>query len=182
MASLSLFAPTIVAGLGYTGLHAQLFTVPPYACAYVTTLLLSWFADIRNQRCLVSSGSMAVGSFAFLAQALLPDTAFRARFGLLCVAASGSFASIPPLLGLLSSNVRGAGAIGLAIAINVSMGGTGQIIGVWIYKANEKPGYFTGHMTNFAMLLFGSLVVCGLRYYYVTRNHSLGSADHKWAT
>ncbi|KAG8711366.1 hypothetical protein FRC08_015979 [Ceratobasidium sp. 394] len=93
--SLSLFSPTIVAGLGYTGLKAQLFTVPaPYACAYVVTVSLSWLADIKNQCALVSGGSMAVGAFAFLAQALLPDHAFRARFGPLCVAASGSFASI----------------------------------------------------------------------------------------
>ncbi|KAG9090172.1 hypothetical protein FRC06_001188, partial [Ceratobasidium sp. 370] len=142
--SLSLFSPTIVAGLGYTGLKAQLFTVPPYACAYVVTVFLSWLADVKKQCALVSGGSMAVGAFAFLAQALLPDHAFRARFGLLCVAASGSFASIPPLLGWISANVRGAGAVGLAIALNVSMGGLGQIIGVWIYKTNEKPGYFTG--------------------------------------
>ncbi|KAG8741284.1 hypothetical protein FRC10_003032 [Ceratobasidium sp. 414] len=143
--SLSLFSPTIVAGLGYTGLKAQLFTV-----------------HVKKQCALVSGGSMAVAAFAFLAQALLPDHAFRARFGLLCIAASGSFASIPPLLGWISANVRGAGAVGLAIALNVSMGGKlygavahlplklmvfaglGQIIGVWIYKANEKPGYFTG--------------------------------------
>ncbi|CCO35758.1 putative transporter C11D3,18C [Rhizoctonia solani AG-1 IB] len=131
--SLSLFSPTIVAGLGYEGLDAQLFTV-----------LLSWFADTKNQRSLVSACSMAVGAFAFLAQALLPENAFKARFGFLCVAASGSFGSIPPLLGWLSTNVRGAGAVGLAIAVNISMGGTGQIIGVWIYKANEKPGYITG--------------------------------------
>jgi hypothetical protein len=32
-----------------------------------------------------------------------------------------------PLLGLLSSNVRGAGAVGLAIALNVSIGG-GRLI------------------------------------------------------
>ncbi|CUA71503.1 putative transporter C11D3,18C [Schizosaccharomyces pombe 972h-] [Rhizoctonia solani] len=179
--SLSLFAPTIVAGLGYEGLNAQLFTVPPYACAYFTTLFLSWLADTKNQRSLVSAGSMAVGAFAFLAQALLPESAFKARFGLLCVAASGSFGSIPPLLGWLSTNIRGAGAVGLAIAINISMGGTGQIIGVWIYKANEKPGYITGHMTNFAMLLFGSLVVCGLRFYYTRQNRSMGPEDLKWA-
>ncbi|CCO36058.1 putative transporter C11D3,18C OS=Schizosaccharomyces pombe (strain 972 / ATCC 24843) GN=SPAC11D3.18c PE=3 SV=1 [Rhizoctonia solani AG-1 IB] len=138
--SLSLFSPTIVAGLGYEGLDAQLFTVPPYACAYFVTLFLSWFADTKNQRSLVSACSMAVGAFAFLAQALLPENAFKARFGFLCVAASGSFGSIR----WLSTNVRGAGAVGLAIAVNISMGGTGQIIGVWIYKANEKPGYITG--------------------------------------
>ncbi|QRW21109.1 major facilitator superfamily transporter [Rhizoctonia solani] len=147
--SLSLFSPTIVAGLGYEGLDAQLFTVPPYACAYFVTLTLSWLADTKNQRSLVSASSMAVGAFAFLAQALLPEKAFKARFAFLCLAASGSFGSIPPLLGWLSTNIRGAGAVGLAIAINISTGGTGQIIGVWIYKANEKPGYITGNLPCF---------------------------------
>lgn len=32
--SLSLFAPSITAGLGFVDLKAQLMTVPPYAAAY----------------------------------------------------------------------------------------------------------------------------------------------------
>ena len=32
--SLSLFTPSITAGLGYKDLEAQLMTVPPYVCAY----------------------------------------------------------------------------------------------------------------------------------------------------
>jgi hypothetical protein len=43
--SLSLFTPTITAGLGFQDLTAQLMTVPPYAVAYVVTLLVSWSAD-----------------------------------------------------------------------------------------------------------------------------------------
>lgn len=43
--SLSLFTPTITAGLGFKDLTAQLMTVPPYAVAYVMTLLVSWSAD-----------------------------------------------------------------------------------------------------------------------------------------
>ncbi|KAL1651446.1 hypothetical protein SLS61_005397 [Didymella pomorum] len=46
--SLSLFAPSIVAGLGYKDLEAQLMTVPPYAAAYIVTLLVSWSADHFN--------------------------------------------------------------------------------------------------------------------------------------
>jgi predicted MFS family arabinose efflux permease len=40
--SLSLFAPSITAGLGFKDLQAQLMTVPPYAVAYVTQILVSW--------------------------------------------------------------------------------------------------------------------------------------------
>jgi hypothetical protein len=38
-------SPTITAGLGFKDLTAQLMTVPPYAVAYVVTLLVSWSAD-----------------------------------------------------------------------------------------------------------------------------------------
>lgn len=46
--SLSLFTPSITAGLNYEGLQAQLMTVPPYAVAYVVTILVSWSADYFN--------------------------------------------------------------------------------------------------------------------------------------
>ncbi|KAJ5114487.1 hypothetical protein NUU61_000246 [Penicillium alfredii] len=46
--SLSLFTPSITAGLGYENLQAQLMTVPPYAVAYVVTVAVSWSADYFN--------------------------------------------------------------------------------------------------------------------------------------
>jgi len=81
---------------------------------------------------------MVVAAIAFAIQAFLPDDDFKARYGLLCIAASGSFAAVPPLLGWISSNLHSTGAAGLAIALNVSFGGPGQIIGVWIYKGGEQ--------------------------------------------
>jgi hypothetical protein len=85
----------------------------------------------------------------------------------LIVAASGSFACIPPLLGWLSSNLYSTAAAGLAIALNVSFGAPGQIVGVWIYKSNEKTlGYPTGHWTNAALLFFVAAGCVLLRLYY----------------
>jgi hypothetical protein len=53
--------------------------------------------------------------------------------------------------------------------MNVSFGGPGQIIGVWIYKANqEEKGYPTGHATNAAMLTF-VCVGCGSLVMYYRR-------------
>jgi hypothetical protein len=46
--SLSLFTPSIVAGLGFKSLNANLMTVPPYAVAYVVTVLTSWSGDRTN--------------------------------------------------------------------------------------------------------------------------------------
>ncbi|KAH7405632.1 MFS transporter [Phaeosphaeria sp. MPI-PUGE-AT-0046c] len=169
--SLSLFTPTITAGLGYENLQAQLMTVPPYAVAYVVSIITAWSSDHFNARALHSALLSSIGAIGFLASALLPADAFHARYGCLIVAASGAFSCIPPLLGWLSSNIHSTSAVGLAIALNVSWGAPGQIVGVWIYKADEKAkGYPTGHWTNFAMLMMVAVGCLGLRSYYQWRN------------
>lgn len=64
--------------------------------------------------------------------------------------------------------------MGLAIALNVSVGAPGQIAGVWIYKANEaKRGYPTGHWTNAALLFFVAAGSVGLRLYYAMMNRRI---------
>ena len=64
----SLFAPTIVAGLGYTGLDAQLFTVPPYAIGFAVTITVAWLADRYEARSLATFCSMIVGAMSFLVE------------------------------------------------------------------------------------------------------------------
>ena len=79
--------------------------------------------------------------------------------------------SIPPLLGWLSSNLHTTASVGLAIALNISVGAPGQIAGVWIYKADEaKRGYPTGHWTNAGLLFFVAAGCVGLRIYYGMMN------------
>lgn len=144
--SLSLFTPSITAGLGFTDLKAQLMTVPPYAVAYVVTILVSYSADHLNARALHSAIFATIGAAGFIGSATLPVHAYTHRYGCLIVAASGAFSCIPPLLGWLSSNLHSTGAAGLAIALNISFGAPGQITGVWIYTAGEaEKGYPTGH-------------------------------------
>ncbi|UNI23104.1 hypothetical protein JDV02_008944 [Purpureocillium takamizusanense] len=176
--SLSLFTPSIVAGLGFADLKAQLMTVPPYAAAYVVTLLVSWSGDRHNARALHSAVFSTIGAAGFIGSALLPAHSYTERYGCLIVAASGAFSCIPPLLGWLSSNLHSTAAIGLAIALNVSMGAPGQIVGVWIYKADEAAaGYPTGHWTNAALLLFVAANCVAMHCYYVWRNRRGGGRD-----
>ncbi|KAI1342695.1 MFS general substrate transporter [Xylariaceae sp. FL0016] len=173
--SLSLFTPSITSGLGYVELRAQLMTVPPYAVAYVVSILTSWSADHFNARGLHSAALATVGAVGFLASAVLPPDAYLPRYGCLIVAASGAFACIPPLLGWLSSNIFSTASVGLAIALNIGLGGApGQIVGVWIYKAKEaKQGYPTGHWVNTAMLFMVAVGCVMLRVYYALQNRKL---------
>ncbi|KAJ3484016.1 hypothetical protein NLG97_g7163 [Lecanicillium saksenae] len=184
-ASLSLFTPSITLGLGYHDLTAQLMTVPPWAVAYVAMayiitvcqILVALSADRFNARGYHAAGAALVGAIGFIVSAALPPDSYKARYGGLIMATAGAFACIPPLLGWLTSNVVSTAAVGLAIALNVSIGGgLGQIPGVWIYKSSEKAkGYPTGHWTNAGFLLFVTVVSLGLRVFYGRKNRQLAA-------
>ena len=66
--SLSLFTPTIVAGLNFQGLSAQLFTVPPYAIAFVVTVFIAWQSDKRGMRSYAAFWCFAIAGISFLVQ------------------------------------------------------------------------------------------------------------------
>lgn len=66
--SISLFTPTIVSGLGYEGLTAQLFTVPPYAIAFVVGLVVAWQADKRGMRSWAAFACFGISGICFLIQ------------------------------------------------------------------------------------------------------------------
>ncbi|KAI1103876.1 MFS general substrate transporter [Jackrogersella minutella] len=176
--SLSLFSPSIVAGLGFHDLSAQLFVVPPWGAAYIFQILMAWSADHFNARGYHCAIAAVIGAAGFLASAVLPADDYLSRYGCLIVATAGAFGCIPPMLGWLTSNMWSTASVGLAVALNVSIGaGLGQIPGVWIYKAQEaKKGYPTGHGVNCAMLFFVAFGALGLRYFYGRKNRALLNA------
>lgn len=141
----------------------------------VVQILTSWSADRFNARALHSAVMATIGAVGFLASAALPADAYVHRYGCLIVAASGAFACIPPLLGWLSSNMFSTASVGLAIALNIGLGGApGQIVGVFIYKADEaEKGYPTGHWTNAGLLFMVAAGCVVLRLWYGRQNRKL---------
>ena len=117
---------------------------------------------------------MLTGAAGFIASACLPPKSYGSRYACLVIAACGTFATIPILLGWLSANLRSTSAQGLALALNISFGAPGQILGVWIYKSSEKnKGYPTGHWVNGGLLLLGAGLTGVLVGLYTYRNRRI---------
>ena len=181
VASLSLFSPTIVAGLGYKDLQAQLFTVPPYAVAYVVTFLAAMISDRYKTRGMVACISCLVAGVAFIIQAALPGTAYTARYVMLIIACSGVFGGLPSLCAWVGDNVRTTTAGSLSTALNIAFSGPGQIIGVWIYRAQDAPFYRLGHAVNAAFILTsGVLSFCLMMYYRRLNKKMAGTNEQRW--
>ncbi|KNG83782.1 MFS transporter [Aspergillus nomiae NRRL 13137] len=183
VASLSLFAPTIILGLGYTDLQAQLFTVPPYAVAYVVTLGLAWLSDRLKCRGAIACGSQLVAFVAFAIQASLPVKAYTARYAFLVIATAGTFGGLPSLNAWVGDNIHTTTARSITTALNISFSGPGQIIGVWIYRAQDAPAYRLGHGVNAGMSLLAAVLAFCLTLYYRRENMKIkGTSQTLWVT
>ncbi|KAI1262742.1 major facilitator superfamily domain-containing protein [Xylariaceae sp. FL1019] len=182
-ASLSLFAPTIVQGLGYQGLNAQLYTVPPYATAYVWTIFMAWLSDRYKTRGIIAGSSCSIGAVSFLISATLPGTYYTARYVLLVFATSGVFGALPSLCAWVGDNSRTTTAGALSTALNVAFSGPGQISGVWIYRAQDKPFYALGHGVNAGYITLAAICSFGLSIYYRRLNAKMvGTNEIRWVT
>ena len=123
LSSLPLFIPSIVNGLGYTSLNAQLMTIPPFAAAYVVSLLVAWSSDRYNARAMHAASLALIGAAGFMASATLPVNAYMGHYVTLVASAVCTFAATPPPLSFLASNTNNTASTGLAVALNVSLGG-----------------------------------------------------------
>ncbi|KAK3051117.1 hypothetical protein LTR09_007867 [Extremus antarcticus] len=177
LGSMTFFAPTIVNGLGYDSLQANLMTVPPWIFGYCVCLLLAWSADTRNARGDHVAASSVVGFVGWLVQAVLPADAYKARYAMLFLCASGAFPSANPLSGWVTCNVPSIPAMAIAVAMNNSCAGVGSMIAQWIWLDSEaETGYKTGNAVCAACSAGAAVTAIGLRLWYGHLNR-VGARD-----
>ncbi|EME78071.1 uncharacterized protein MYCFIDRAFT_57511 [Pseudocercospora fijiensis CIRAD86] len=171
LGSLTFFTPTIVNGLGYTSIQAQLMTVPPWVVGYFFCLFLGWSADRHNARGWHIMGASMLGGVGWLTAGLLPADAYTARYGCLMLCACGAFPSTGPLSAWVTCNVPAFACMGIATAANNSMAGIAQIIAQWIWKPAEKAqGYPTGNFVCASCSFATFFLALGMRLNYGRMN------------
>lgn len=149
----SLFLPTILRGMGYRGTHAQLLSVPPYACAAVLTIAVGWFADRTRWRgyCNMAISSIGIAGFCMLLASQDPHIQYAGTF----LAAMGIYPTIPNTLAWVANNTQGVYKRGLVIGIVVGWGNLNGIVSSNVYITSQAPRFWTGHG-----VCLGALAVC----------------------
>jgi hypothetical protein len=113
--------------------------------------------------------------------AALPGENFGIRYAFLIISTAGVFAGLPSLCAWVSDNVRNTTAASLASGLNIAFTGPGQIIGVWIYRAQDKPFYRLGHAVNAGFMGLGVILTMSLWWHYTRMNKKLrGTSELRW--
>ena len=98
---------------------------------------------------------------------------------MLVIGTTGAFSGLPALCAWVGDNVKTTTASSLATALNIAFSGPGQIVGVWIYRAQDKPFYRLGHGINAGFMFVGAVLSFALMFHYRSLNKKMVGTDQR---
>jgi hypothetical protein len=124
--SYSLFLPSIIKGLGYTAITAQLFTVPPNFLAFLSVIIFAWTSDkikMRGPLILVGLTLAAVGYIMQIASG-----SNGIKYAGTFFVAIGAFPCSPLVLAWLANNLAPHTTKATGLGFQVAVGNCGMYL------------------------------------------------------
>lgn len=167
-ASLPVFLPAILTGMGFTSIHAQGLTAPPYFISFLTCILSTWIADRTKQRGLVIIVLSIIAGVGYIILATCKGVGVR--YFAIFLAAIGVFPAISNILPWVLNNQGTDTKRGTGMALLQMIGQCGPILGTRIYPASDAIYYVKGMSICAAFMFFNALLALILRQYLDWQN------------
>ncbi|KAI1843791.1 hypothetical protein JX266_010050 [Neoarthrinium moseri] len=150
---LAFFMPTIIANIfpstsGYTSIHQQLLTVPPYIFGALFTLLLpylGWKMDKRQIFFIIAAIPVILGFIICLA-----TRNHVAHYVATFIVAATTFSLGPLTNAQAACQVSSDTSRSVAVSVNMFFGNIGGLISTWSYLDWDKPDFLIGNGLNLA--------------------------------
>ncbi|KAF8838016.1 MFS general substrate transporter [Paxillus ammoniavirescens] len=180
--AITYFLPTIINNFGYSTSLSQLLTVPPYACATVTVLVFAHFSDKVKLRSPFIFAAQWIALLGYIINIIDAPVGVKYFGTYLCVI--GSFSSgpgsiswsvvlrsfnhsymhLPSLtattdVGRLANNLQGKSKRAVGMALQLSVGSLGGVIGSNVYHTKDAPRYLLGHGLVIMFISIGLVVI-----------------------
>ncbi|KIK77706.1 hypothetical protein PAXRUDRAFT_834903 [Paxillus rubicundulus Ve08.2h10] len=128
---------------GYSTSVTQLLTVPPHALAAVTALMLAHFSDKLKVRSLFIFAGQSVALLGYIINISNAPSSVKYFGTYLCII--GTLSSNPGPVSWLANNLQGRSKRAGGIALQLTLGGLGGLVGANIFRAQDAPQYLLGH-------------------------------------
>ncbi|KAF4470265.1 allantoate permease [Fusarium albosuccineum] len=178
----SLFLPTILRGMGYEGTHAQLLSVPPYACAAVATVVVGFVADRTRWRGFCNIVTVSVGIIGFIM--LIASEKPRIQYGAVFLGAMGIYPTVSNTVSWVNNNIEGSLKRAIVLGMVVGWGNLNGVVSSNIYLDREKPRYWSGHGSVLGyqiVFLLGGSIFMHFALARENKNRAAGKLDAKYA-
>lgn len=163
--------PTVIKQLGYSSANAQLLTIPIYVFAAIITLIFAWWSDYVHLRSPFIVAGYCIAICGFIAQLAIPHPKYPGlTYGFLFPVAGGLYCPFTCLVSWIANSLAPSSKRAVGMALLISVGNMGGIMGSNIYLAREAPKYTTGFSVSLAMCCFGIVMTFVLRWGYGKEN------------
>lgn len=167
-ASLPVFLPAVLTGMGFTSVDAQGLTAPPYFLAFAVCILSTYAGDRTQQRGLLIAGLSLVGCAGYVM--LAASRSVGVRYAGVFLAAAGVFPAIANILSWLLNNQRSDTRRGVGIAVMNIIGQCGPLLGTRVFPTRDGPYYVKGMSVCAAFMAFNAALAFGLRTFFKVQN------------
>lgn len=178
---MSAFLPTIVKALGYSGQQANLLTIPPYICACLMTIGMSWLSDRCQTRSPFVIGLLCA---EFIGYSMALAGSVKSINGL---AYAGVFISVTAcypafiiIITWLISNTAPSFKRACSTAVLVGLGNMSGPMGSNFYKQDQAPKFVQGHCLELMIVFLGICCATTLRLSYqrINKKRDKEMAEH----
>lgn len=166
--ALSFFAPSILAGFGFSVAMSQILTTPPYVFGAIVSILTGMVADRVRLRSpfIIGYSALHIIGLCMVGWGHNQATKYSGMF----IAIAGSNCAIPSALAFLANNVVGASKRQFAVPIQTICGGVGGIIGSVMFRQQDFPGYRPGLYAAFGCMALNATLAGGLALHFWRQN------------
>lgn len=179
--SLLVFLPTIVNGLGFSSLNAQLMVVPIYAISTVASLFVTLSSDRFRDRGFHLATVSFIAAIGFLVLTVVRSIA--AQYVGAVIAGIGVFCSYPLGVSWLTTNFADNSTKRMvASAFMIGLGSLAGFASGFIYQAQDGPFYVPGNAINLASTFVCGVCSLAVRYLLHRANVRMDQADDKLRT
>ncbi|KAG5986657.1 hypothetical protein E4U54_005312 [Claviceps lovelessii] len=175
------FAPSILATYGYSPTQTQLRSVPPWALAFVLSMLVAFLSDRLRHRALfaVLAVCVAIAGFAVLKTV---DHNTDLQYAALFLAATGAYTAMPIVVCWFNMNLGGHQRRAIGSAWQVGFGNLGGIIAAFVFEQDKGAGasdYALGYSCciGFCCLSVAACVLYALACWKTNRRRERGGGD-----
>ncbi|KAJ4350423.1 uncharacterized protein N0V89_009044 [Didymosphaeria variabile] len=163
--------PTVISQLGYSAANAQLLTIPIYVFASIMTIIFAWWSDRVQTRSPFIIVGFLIACCGFIAQLAIPHPKYPGlTYGFLFPVAGGLYCPFIILVSWIANSLAPSSKRAVGMALLISVGNMGGIMGSNIYLDREKPKYKTGFGVSLAMCFAAVLMTFVLRWAYQREN------------
>lgn len=148
------FSPTILSTYKYSPIETQLRSVPPYAVAFVLSMVVATVSDFVRHRFLFVIGGLFI-ALAGLTTLFEIHDKVDTQYGALFLSAMGLYTAMPVVIGWFNMNLVGHHRRAVGTAWQIGFGNIGGIISTYSFLPADAPLFKKGYAICMSFVCLG---------------------------